>query len=373
MVLIRGLILSTYKNRCNVCKRVYFNIKVYPIHCSCGNKIGKSKAKITPFKKPKPKKPIVNREITIEDGSRIDHFPTIASPFVTIEDLSRDAVHLANKIRHLNIKEIVGVPRSGMIAASIIATQLGVHLSSLDEKKIVSLDSGSRFRDKVRKKDGITLVVDDSSATGRQINEIKEALNGDVKFATVYTTKRSSSILDYYHKILPLPHWFEWNLMGNDLLINHFNISTDMDGILCEDCPVDMDDDGDRYLEWMKNVRPLHLPSTKLNYIITARLEKYRPQTKEWLDRYNIKYKELIMGPWSSQNERNNHCIGSWKADKILENKVILFFESDWHQSQIISRYKSWGGGVICPSRKVCIHRGDGPDWEKGLAEQWYI
>lgn len=375
------------RKKCNTCGFVPpFDITSYI--CRCGNPVGlkNKKRNLDPAKPlcgscnknktaPKPTKPLIpEREITIEDGIKIDHFTSIAAPFVKTEDLTKDSLLLLQKVQGLDIKRIVGIPRSGLIPASILATHIGVPLYSMSKDEgLVLLNNGStRFSSPKKERDtGITLIVEDSCATGRSIFKFRKLFADDnIKFASVYTTKKCAPQLDYYAKILPLPHWFEWNLFGNDLLIATYNISTDMDGILCHDCPVEDDDDGDRYIKWMNSVKPLYCPASKINNIVTARLEKYRKPTEEWLKKHNVSYKKLIMGPWKNNVERSKACIGTWKAEKINEEKVYLFFESDWHQTQIIS--SKYGGGVICPSKKVCIQNNDGPDWEDGLAAQWY-
>lgn len=141
-----------------------------------------------------------------------------------------------------------------------------------------------------------------------------------------------------------------------------FNIGTDFDGVLCEDCPVADDDDGERYVNWMRSVKPILRPGPgPIPVIITARLEKYRGLTEEWPARHSIKCDRLIMGPWNSLAERATVCIGSWKREMAEAAGCRMFVESCWIQTQVMS--SQWDRPVICPAKKTTLVRGQGPQW----------
>src|SRR5690606_13414821 len=112
---------------------------------------------------------------------------------------------------------VVGVPRSGMIPASFLAIRLGVPLATISKnRKLVETSTGLRLRD-VEKPSGTILFVEDSSASGFSIGEIRREFGHlrNAKFTAVYATPKATQNLDYYGRILPMPHWFQWNIFGN--------------------------------------------------------------------------------------------------------------------------------------------------------------
>ena len=87
---------------------------------------------------------------------------------------------------------------------------------------------------------------------------------------------------------------------------------------------------------------------THIYAIITARLEKYRPWTEDWLRQHGITYDNLVMGPWVDKEERAKFCLGTYKADHCERLGIGMFVESCPVQSQIIKarRYQP----VLCPA-----------------------
>jgi uncharacterized HAD superfamily protein len=104
----------------------------------------------------------------------------------------------------------------------------------------------------------------------------------------------------------------------------------DIDGVLCLDPTEEENDDGAGYLKFLNEVSPLHLPTVEIHTLVTSRLEKYRRDTEAWLDRHGVRYKRLVMAPYSSMTERraaNAHA--RLKAEVYLASDCELFLESD--------------------------------------------
>lgn len=292
-----------------------------------------------------------------------DHFPSLASPWVTEARLLSDSQRLVEKLARCRVREIVGVPRSGMFAASYIALRLDVPLRAMGATGIIDIAQGVRMRDRPRI-EGATIVVDDSSASGFAIREIRRKLgtNPQLQYAAVYATPSAARRLDHYGRILPLPHWFSWNLFGNDRLLSGMHIGTDFDGVLCPDCSIDDDDDGDRYRNWMRRV-PAKFRATgyEIPVVITARLERYRQLTMEWLTRHHFRVGRLVMGPWSSPQDRTLDAVSQWKAEQIVSNGCGLFVESSDAIARGISR--QWPGPVVSTDGETTYVCGRGPQW----------
>ena len=152
--------------------------------------------------------------------------------------------------------------------------------------------------------------------------------------------------------------WKTCREKGMPVLFRHVSNSSgilrsstwDMDGVICEECPIAADDDGPAYLEFLQNARPFFPPRPHtIPLIVTARMETYRPQTEAWLRRHGVKWDRLVMGHWSSLDERNGtYNAGEYKGRPYLESGLDLFIESCPIQSKQIHEYT--GKRVICPT-----------------------
>lgn len=112
---------------------------------------------------------------------------------------------------------------------------------------------------------------------------------------------------------VPSPRFFEWNFRNHPVA----QISAyDFDGVLCFDPSRRENDDGRRYLEFLANAQPLFVPKYRISVIVTSRLEKYRQQTEEWLNRNGIEFNELVMLDGVSAVERRKRRMhASFKAE----------------------------------------------------------
>ena len=272
------------------------------------------------------------------DGSKV---------FVTNEMLVKDTIKLINDLPP--IKAVIGCPRSGMMPASFIATALSIPLFSLSDSKLIKLsarsnDGGSRMRHHKSQINLPILVIDDTVFHGGEINLIKNLLkeqipNEKLIFACVYCLPSSKHKIDYYSKGLTYPHILEWNIFNAESVIN---AAIDIDGVLCEDVPIQIDDDGEKYINYITNVKPIkkNIPKTfECKALCSGRLEKYRKITEEWLNKHGVKYKELYLYDKTKHERDSNHAfnVGKFKATITNNIKANLFIESCDHQSKIIA------------------------------------
>lgn len=259
--------------------------------------------------------------------------------FKTYSDLAidiRKAIHEIPK----DIDLIVGNPRSGMIPAYMIGAFLNMPVSTLDEylNNIQSF-SGERPLNSHSNRYRKILVVDDSVNSGNALNKLKNRLSvkktGDhveYIFFAVYVTEQSRGMVDFYASVCEQPRIFQWNYLYHNVL----SVSClDIDGVLCVDPTPEQNDDGEKYIDFILNAKPLYIPNYKIKALVTSRLEKYRKQTEEWLKRNDVQYDELYMLDLPSKEERirlGSH--GKFKAEiyKKLEGSV-LFVESEREQA----------------------------------------
>lgn len=264
--------------------------------------------------------------------------------FKTISDLDKDIVSNFNKIPK-DIDLVVGVPRSGLIVASIISVYLNCPLLDIEsflEKKCGNVGNTKKCKcikafDEIQK----VLVVEDSVNSGISILEVKEKLNVfsthiNILYMAAYVTYQSMNFVDIYYEVLEQPRVFEWNYMHNPSLEK---ACVDIDGVLCEDPSSKENDDGDNYIKFLKYATPKFIPSQKIGWIVTSRLEKYRKETEEWLSDQGIEYNQLVMMECETAEERRfwgNH--GIFKGEIFAkQTNATWFIESDPMQAKIIA------------------------------------
>lgn len=271
--------------------------------------------------------------------------------FVPYAELVRDALALARRFEPGKVRGVLGVPRSGMIPASIIAQELGCHLGDVDT--FASTGSfhrpGRRF-DWASRIEGPILVVDDSVHSGAAMREAREILEGaEMATACVYLRPGMEAEVDVFARRLASPRLFGWNWTASVLLSRCL---TDLDGIICTDSDV-FDDDGPEYEQALRDVRPLHLPRRRLRGIVTARLERWRDLTVEWLDVHGVDRKRLEMAPFPRAAVRRQHGNARWKASVYADDTdALLFIESSRPQAKEIARRTE--RPVLClPDEKV--------------------
>ena len=238
---------------------------------------------------------------------------------------------------------IIGVPRSGMLVATIIALKLGKGLTTPELFKERKFWHSNQVKDRLAWEEiKHVLVVDDSVDTGRSMSAALKSIessghNTKVTKAALIVHEKTSSMVDLYHKVLPHPRVFEWNILHRKIASywGHGALAVDMDGVLCSDCPPGVDQDELRYVEWINSARPYLIPSFEIDSIVTNRLEKYREATENWLREHNVKYKELHMWNIPDKDDRNGE-FGKHKIQELLRLKPDMYWESNLTLSQEI-------------------------------------
>ena len=251
-----------------------------------------------------------------------------------------------------DIDLIVGIERSGIIPAYILALFLNKNVCSLNEfiNDIAPLKGQRKLNEENNNKYKKILIVDDSVNFGNALNKTKELLavkdNTDCKFEylAIYAAEESKDLVDYYFEIAEQPRLFQWNYLNHDIASR---CCFDMDGVLCVDPTDEENDDGEKYINFIKNAKPLFIPKYEINAIVTSRLEKYRKLTEEWLKNNNVKYKRLYMlNLETAEERRKQNCHASFKASIYKRlNDTVCFIESDSKQAQ----------DIVSISKKQCI------------------
>lgn len=238
---------------------------------------------------------------------------------------------------------IVGIPRSGMFPANLLALYLNLPVTDLG-----SFCNGHIYQTGERGKSfNITnihkvLVVDDSIATGNAIEKCRAQLEGikdrfEIKYCAIYSVPEHTKSVDYHFEILEYPRFFQWNILNHDILEK---ACMDIDGVLCTDPTPEENDDGLCYREFLLNARPLFIPRVKVGTLVTSRLEKYRKETEIWLAKNNVRYSKLVMLNLPNKEARQRaNCHASFKAQEYGSSaNYMLFVESSTEQAIEINR-----------------------------------
>lgn len=247
-----------------------------------------------------------------------------------------------------NFDLVVGIPRSGLLVANLIALRLEKPLSTID-----SLTNGSIWLSKLIKKPSEykkVLLVDDSISTGESMRVARECLQKLLPHATLTTaaliaSDESAALVDRYATIIQPRRIFEWNMLHS----KKGRVGFDLDGVLAEEIPHGLESDEPAYIEWITGVRSHLIPTYKIDVIITNRLQKYRVHTEGWLKEHGVRYGELIMCPAGSKDERKRMKIPH-KIAALSEYNPDVFFESDEAESDLIAR--ETGIPVLCTTTK---------------------
>ena len=269
----------------------------------------------------------------------------------SIADLNADIKHWIPELPR-NLELIVGIPRSGLLVANLLALYLNLPLTDVEglcEERL--LYAGRRlageYLDLSERRN--ILVVDDSVNSGAQMKEVKEKLlrarlPHQTYYAALYITPQGCKHVDFWYQVVDTPRVFEWNVMHHGILANS---CVDIDGVLCRDPTERENDDGKNYQQFLANVKPLIVPTKTIGWLVTCRLEKYRELTEEWLKKHGIRYKQLIMMDLPDKETRlalGSHA--SFKAAIYKKLNVSLFIESSSMQAQEIARLA--GKPVLC-------------------------
>lgn len=249
-----------------------------------------------------------------------------------------------------DIDIVIGIPRSGMLVANIIALYLNKPVADIDgfiNGHVMGIGARNTFVQKSSYKRA--LVVDDSVLTGRALNEARAKLTTACSdftyiYAAPYIAQGGESAVDIYYQNLPIPRVFEWNLMHHSILPK---ACVDIDGILCRDPSAYENDDGPKYDKFLKTVSLKIRPSIEIGWLVTCRLEKYRDTTMRWLAKHSIPYKNLVMMDLPDKASRlrlGNHA--QFKARIFKETNAELFIESSLEQATEIAHISE--KPVIC-------------------------
>lgn len=274
--------------------------------------------------------------------------------FRSIGDLSRTIKQNLGRIPQ-DVDLVVGVPRSGLLAASMVALHTNLPLTDVPGLLAGRLLAPGQYRGSAKSKREVSqcrkaLVIDDSILTGgsmraAQASIADSALDIECLYGAIYGAREADGLCDLIFEHCPVPRMFEWNFMHHPFLAH---ACVDIDGVLCLDPTERENDDGPRYLEFLANAQPLYQPTQPIGALVSSRLEKYRGQTEAWLARHGVEYGSLHLLDLPSKAARQAAgCHAEFKAQVYRHVRhAQIFIESEPAQARAIARLS--GKPVIC-------------------------
>lgn len=249
---------------------------------------------------------------------------------------------------------VVGVPRSGLLAANLLGLALNAPMTDVEgliEGRVLATGRTRRTAAHARASDAerTVLVIDDSVFKGHSMREVRERIAaagvpGRIVTCAVFGNAREHPDVDVVLEAVPQPRLFQWNVFHHGLLEQ---CCVDIDGVLCCDPTPEENDDGEAYLRFLGNATPMMVPTRPIGWLVTSRLEKYRPQTEAWLRAAGIAYRELVMLDLPSAEERRRaNAHGGFKAEVYKSLDAVLFIESEHAQAERIAELA--GKPVLC-------------------------
>jgi len=275
--------------------------------------------------------------------------------YITLNDLTAAVRKNIHKIPH-DIDFVIGVPRSGMIVASIISEYINVPLIDIDGfKNGEKPRGGDRLLMVQRKETKKVLVVDDTCNSGKAMNKAKDKLQGyDYEFIylVAFLEGKGSDCIDIYledvrkyTKNFPIV-LYEWNVMAHYPFVTQ-RCMYDIDGVFCVEPPDERNTA--EYEEYIKSATPLFVPTVPIGAIVSYRLSKYQEITENWLKEQGIKYNAIFMFNANSYEERAKSGLSPEQMKGMIykNNPVaMLFIESDDWQAMNIHQIS--GKPVLC-------------------------
>jgi len=262
--------------------------------------------------------------------------------FKGVKEMGEDIrKHLARLVRG-RYDLVVGVPRSGLLPASLVALYL--HLPFTDVEGLIA---GRLIQGGLRSKFGNltrplhALVLDDSVLGGGQMGRTRRQIEAAhlphrIEYAAIYGCDRGRHAVDFYLEQVEPPRTWGWNILQRPALGDYL---VDLDGCLCRDPTAAENDDGSHYRAFVIGAAPLRVPAFQIGRIITCRLERYRALTEAWLRQHGYKWTALVMMQYDTAEERRRYGRhAEWKAENYLRmgHSASLFIESSHVQAQKI-------------------------------------
>lgn len=257
--------------------------------------------------------------------------------WISYADLHRDLAEWASTSALLqDAAAFVGIPRSGLLVANILALHLNKHLLPLRFPVGTAAAAPLRRGDKPLPA-GPIVVLDDSCLSGRTIQEHVRLLGSSgpggrqVHYAVPYVRQDPAGLrrlgITEALRVIPRQAVFAWNWAHQRRLERAV---VDLDGVIHPDV-------ADGFTSAPEAVRPLRVPTYAPLAIATGRREKYRRHTEDWLRHWGVPPCELRMMPTDKDAHADVGGVIGHKQSTARAMGAAWFVESSAVQAEAIS------------------------------------
>lgn len=258
----------------------------------------------------------------------------------------------ANIHRIPRVDAVVGIPRSGMLPATLIATLTDQPLLCVSELFKSSFPLKPKHGGRWENMDwpGTILLVDDSISGGQTFARIDQQIR--LKHPQAFITKLAvfrkpqSPDICISFETVPGPRVFEWNWFRHPLIKKAV---FDIDGVICTET--------EKVKDWTdlaavrairERAEPLWIPKYEVLALATGRRECEREWTEAWLAKHGVRYGKLYMTD-GVYNTEERYIPGKARVTKsiaVLETQATWMVESNAKQAEHIR--VTAGKPVLC-------------------------
>ncbi|WP_404475091.1 phosphoribosyltransferase [Vreelandella venusta] len=227
---------------------------------------------------------------------------------------------------------VVGIPRSGMVPAYMIALALNVDCTDISSwlknyplKRGITRSTRKKLKFPWEAKK--VLIVDDSIMSGNSLKSEIEALptwlSSRASTLAVYSSKPFRKDVDIFLEFVPHPRAFEWNIFHHKV-ISRSCIS--LEGMLKKGVA-----DKNMTAEFR------FIPSGIINTIVAFQNKEKRKEVESILEESGIKYRDLVM-PNNEVNGASLDDIIKFKVESFTASDAEMFIENDSYQAKVLCR-----------------------------------
>ncbi len=258
----------------------------------------------------------------------------------TVADLNNDVLEWSRRLPE-GIELVVGIPRSGLLAANLLALALNVPFT--DVEGLVArrlLDSGNRLGDTGLLLHGNrtlrVLVVDDSVWSGGQMAKARTRIEAaclphHVAYGAVYVVPDAARLVDTYHSKVPVPRAFEWNILHHPALAES---CVALEGTVLP--PARNGQTATTAI--LQRVKPQFRPTQKIGCLVATQPESARPALTAWLSKHHILHDALALILPEDMNGRSEDDVTRDKAALYRSSHAWVYIEASAPAAVHLSR-----------------------------------
>jgi len=264
-----------------------------------------------------------------------------------------------------NFDLIAGIPRSGLLAANLLALHLNLPVTDLEgllDGRVIR--AGQRYEGdasgEILRSGARVLVVDDSVYSGNSLESARKQvadarLPHRVDFGAVFVTPEAveAGKVKLFAEAVPGPRVFEWNVMHTSMMA-HFCL--DLDSVLCRE-PA-MAPGRRQPPEALFGGASHFLPRYRVGWLVTSRPERERASVEQALREQRVEYGELVMMEDESDTS-DPGVLCRFRAEVYVRTGAQLFVSGSVSRSPEIARLAN--RPVFCAATREMLYPGDTP------------